>query len=202
MIGIIDYGAGNLKNVYNGLARIGYDSIISDDITTLEKCDKLIIPGVGAFGDGMKGLKEKNLIPFLNKWVDDGKYLLGICLGMQLLFDKSYEMGEYEGLHYIKGEIVPFNIPKNYKVPHMGWNELVINKEDSIVKNIISGEYVYFVHSYHASGLDNDTLIAYSDYSYKVPAVVRKGNVIGMQFHPEKSDETGKKLLLNYLGEK
>lgn len=201
MIGIIDYGAGNLKNVYNALLRLGFDSVITNDKDILSKCDKLIIPGVGAFGDGMKGLVENDLIDFIDNWVEEGKYLLGICLGMQLLFEKSYEMGEHKGLSYIKGEIVPFDIPKEYKVPHMGWNELVINREDNIVKGINNGEYVYFVHSYHADKMNEENLIAYSEYHYKVPAVVRNGNVIGMQFHPEKSDKTGEKLLLNFLGE-
>ena len=201
MIGIIDYGAGNLRNVYNALNRLGYESIITNDTEVLKNCEKLIIPGVGAFEDGMKGLIENNLISFLNDWVKDGKYLLGICLGMQLLFDKSYEMGEHEGLGFIKGDVVPFDIPKSYKVPHMGWNELIINRADNIVKGITNGEYVYFVHSYHADNMNDEDLIAYSDYHYNVPAVVRHGNVIGMQFHPEKSDKTGTKLLLNYLGE-
>lgn len=201
MIGIIDYGAGNLRNVYNALNRLGYESVITNDIEVLKNCEKLIIPGVGAFEDGMKGLRENNLISFLNDWVKDGKYLLGICLGMQLLFDKSYEMGEHDGLGFIKGDVVPFDIPKSYKVPHMGWNELIINQTDNIVKDVNNGEYVYFVHSYHADKMNDEDLIAYSEYHYNVPAVVRHGNVIGMQFHPEKSDKTGTKLLLNYLGE-
>ena len=201
MIGIIDYGAGNLRNVYNALNRLGFESVITNDINVLRTCEKLIIPGVGAFEDGMKGLRENDLVPFLKDWVKDGKYLLGICLGMQLLFDKSYEMGEHEGLGFIKGDVVPFDIPKSYKVPHMGWNELVINRADNIVKDITNGEYVYFVHSYHADNMNDEDLIAYSEYHYNVPAVVRHGNVIGMQFHPEKSDKTGTKLLLNYLGE-
>ena len=201
MIGIIDYGAGNLKNVYNALSRIGKKSIITSDTGVLENCEKLIIPGVGAFGDGMKGLEERNLIPFINSWVESGKYLLGICLGMQLLFEKSYEMGEHKGLGYIKGEVVPFDIPKSYKVPHMGWNELVINRQDSIVDGITDGEYVYFVHSYHASKMLDENLIAYSEYHIDVPAIVRKDNVIGMQFHPEKSDVTGTRLLVNFLNE-
>ncbi|MCR2032053.1 imidazole glycerol phosphate synthase subunit HisH [Anaerofustis stercorihominis] len=201
MIGIIDYGAGNLRNVYNALNRLGFESVITNDINVLRTCEKLIIPGVGAFEDGMKGLRENDLVPFLKDWVKDGKYLLGICLGMQLLFDKSYEMGEHEGLGFIKGDVVPFDIPKSYKVPHMGWNELAINRADNIVKDITNGEYVYFVHSYHADNMNDEDLIAYSEYHYNVPAVVRHGNVIGMQFHPEKSDKTGTKLLLNYLGE-
>lgn len=201
MIGIIDYGAGNLRNVYNALNRLGFESVITNDINVLRTCEKLIIPGVGAFEDGMKGLRENDLVPFLKDWVKDGKYLLGICLGMQLLFDKSYEMGEHEGLGFIKGDVVPFDIPKSYKVPHMGWNELVINRADNIVKDITNGEYVYFVHSYHADNMNDEDVIAYSEYHYNVPAVVRHGNVIGMQFHPEKSDKTGTKLLLNYLGE-
>lgn len=201
MIGIIDYGAGNLRNVYNTLSRLGYESVITNDTEVLKNCEKLIIPGVGAFEDGMKGLRENNLISFLNDWVKDGKYLLGICLGMQLLFDKSYEMGEHDGLGFIKGDVIPFDIPKSYKVPHMGWNELIINQTDNIVKDVNNGEYVYFVHSYHADKMNDEDLIAYSEYHYNVPAVVRHGNVIGMQFHPEKSDKTGTKLLLNYLGE-
>lgn len=201
MIGIIDYGAGNLKNVRNALSRLGFESIVTGDIDKLSKCDKLIIPGVGAFEDGMKGLVKNNLTNFLHEWVKEGKYILGICLGMQLLFDKSYEMGEHKGLGFIKGEVVPFDIPGEYKVPHMGWNELTINRYDNIVHNVKNGEYVYFVHSYHADNMNDEDLVAYSDYYYKVPAVVRHGNVIGMQFHPEKSDKTGEKLLLNYLGE-
>ncbi|WP_290771352.1 imidazole glycerol phosphate synthase subunit HisH [Anaerofustis sp.] len=201
MIGIIDYGAGNLKNVRNALSRLGFESIVTGDIDKLSKCDKLIIPGVGAFEDGMKGLVKNNLTDFLHEWVKEGKYILGICLGMQLLFDKSYEMGEHKGLGFIKGEVVPFDIPGEYKVPHMGWNELTINRDDNIVHNVKNGEYVYFVHSYHADNMNDEDLVAYSDYYYKVPAVVRHGNVIGMQFHPEKSDKTGEKLLLNYLGE-
>ena len=202
MIGIIDYGAGNLRNVKNGLSRIGVESIITDDTEILSGCEKLIIPGVGAFGDGMEGLEKRCLVPFIKEWVENGKYLLGICLGMQLLFEKSYEMGEHEGLGFIKGEVVPFDIPKEYKVPHMGWNELVINRKDSIVNGVNDGEYVYFVHSYHADSMRDEDLVAYSDYHIRVPAIVRRGNVIGMQFHPEKSDVCGRKLLENYVREK
>lgn len=201
MIGIIDYGAGNLQNVKNGLLRLGRESIITDDTKVLEKCEKLIIPGVGAFGDGMDGLRKRNLIPFINSWVDEGRLLLGICLGMQLLFERSFEMGEHEGLSFIPGEVVPFDIPKKYKVPHMGWNELVINRPDSIVDGIRNGEYVYFVHSFHADSVSDENLIAYSEYHINVPAIVRRENVIGMQFHPEKSDVAGMKLLENFLNE-
>ena len=201
MIGIVDYGAGNLKNVKNGLRRLGADSVITDDISVLGACEKLIIPGVGAFGDGMDAMAERNLIPFIDGWVEEGRMLLGICLGMQLLFERSYEMGVHEGLGYIEGEVVPFDIPEEYKVPHMGWNELVISREDSIVKGVDNGEYVYFVHSFHADVTHDENLIAFSEYHVDVPAIVRKDNVIGMQFHPEKSDVTGMKLLKNFLDE-
>ena len=198
MIGIIDYGVGNLKNVSNALNRLDKENIITKDINTLKKCEKLILPGVGAFGEGMDGLKESGLDTFLKDWVKSGKYVLGICLGMQLLFEKSYEMGEHKGLNFIKGEVVKFNADLNLKIPHMGWNRLEKNNDDEIIKGM-EREYVYFVHSYLATNLDDKNLIAYANYGIKVPAIVRNENVIGMQFHPEKSDEAGKKLLVNYL---
>ena len=180
MIGIIDYGVGNLKNVSGALDRLNVENIITDDILKLKKCEKLILPGVGAFMEGMKGLEERGLDLFLRKWVESGKYILGICLGMQLLFDKSYEMGECEGLKFIKGEIIKFSPDINLKIPHMGWNCLLKNNDDDILKNI-GKDYVYFVHSFYASELNDENLIAYADYGVKVPAIVRNKNVIGMQ---------------------
>lgn len=197
MIGIIDYKIGNLANVKNAVQKLGYEAVISDDIDVLGKCASLILPGVGAFEDGIKALHEYKMVDFLNDWVSNGKYLLGICLGMQLLFDKSYENGVWDGLGYIKGDIVVFET--KLKVPHMGWNNLVLNKNDDIAKGIKPGDYVYFVHSYYAKTPDFNDVVLYSEYEVPFPAVVRKGNVIGMQFHPEKSSDVGKILLKNYL---
>ncbi|NMC56994.1 MAG: imidazole glycerol phosphate synthase subunit HisH [Eubacteriaceae bacterium] len=197
MIGIIDYKIGNLANVKNAIQKLGYEAVISDDINVLGKCASLILPGVGAFEDGIKALHEYKMVDFLNDWVDKGKYLLGICLGMQLLFDKSYENGVWDGLSYIKGDIVLFET--KLKVPHMGWNSLMLNKNDEIANGIHDGDYVYFVHSYYAKTSDFNDVVLYSEYEVPFPAVVRKGNVIGMQFHPEKSSDVGRILLKNYL---
>lgn len=197
MIGIIDYKIGNLANVKNAVQKLGYEAVISDDINVLGSCASLILPGVGAFEDGIQALHEYKMVDFLNDWVNSGKYLLGICLGMQLLFDKSYENGIWDGLGYIKGDIVLFET--KLKVPHMGWNNLVLNKKDDIAKGINPGDYVYFVHSYYAKTSDFNDVVLYSEYEVPFPAVVRKGNVIGMQFHPEKSSAVGRILLKNYL---
>lgn len=197
MIGIIDYKIGNLANVKNAVKKLGYDAVITDDIDVLGKCSALILPGVGAFEDGIKALREYKMVGFLNDWVSHGGYLLGICLGMQLLFDKSYENGVWDGLGYIKGDIVLFET--KLKVPHMGWNSLAINNNDDIAKGINNGDYVYFVHSYYAKTPNFNDVVLYSEYEVPFPAVVRKGNVIGMQFHPEKSSSVGRILLKNYL---
>jgi glutamine amidotransferase len=197
MIGIIDYKLGNLANVHNAIKKLGYESLISNDIHMLSKCSGLILPGVGAFEDGITALYEYKLVDFLNDWVNSNHYLLGICLGMQLLFEKSYENGIWDGLSYIKGDIVRFET--KLKVPHMGWNDVIIHQNDDIVTDIQNGDYVYFVHSYYAKTPNFDDVVLYSNYEINFPAVVRKGNIIGMQFHPEKSSKTGKILLKNYL---
>ena len=197
MIGIIDYDIGNLANVHNAIAALGYQSIISPDKDVLKNCDALILPGVGAFEDGIAALKNRELIAFLGDWVKKDNFLLGICLGMQLLFDKSYENGVWSGLGYLPGDIMRFET--ELKVPHMGWNSLIKNRDDRIIDDIQEGEYVYFVHSYYAVEKNATDVVFYTEYGIRFPAVVRRGNVIGMQFHPEKSAATGKKLLKNYL---
>jgi glutamine amidotransferase len=199
MIAIIDYDVGNLKNVYWACNALDIPAEITRDPQKLKESDAIILPGVGAFADAMDSLRKYDLIRPLNKSVADGKMLLGICLGMQLLFDKSYEDGEFEGLSYIPGEIVRFDDTK-VKVPHIGWNDIIINRDDPFIKDIDPGEYVYYVHSYYAQPDDFDsTVITYSDYEgIKVPGTVRYDNVIGTQFHPEKSAETGLKMLKNF----
>ncbi|TFE03877.1 imidazole glycerol phosphate synthase subunit HisH [Jeotgalibacillus salarius] len=200
MIGIVDYGMGNLFSVSKALERIGVPYIISDKKEQLDKTDGLILPGVGAFRDAMKLLDETNLSEFIIEQADKGKPILGICLGMQLLFDESEENGVFKGLGLLKGKAVLFPGESNgerYKVPHMGWNKLKFH-QDSPLTAEVHADHVYFVHSYFITGEERDALVASSDYFEEVPAVVGKGNVFGMQFHPEKSGDLGMALLKNY----
>lgn len=194
MIAIIDYGVGNLFSLKRSLEKIGAESVITADKKVIADADKLILPGVGAFGDAALKLKASGLGDFVKEQARNGKPLLGICLGMQLLFDKSYEYGEHEGLGLIKGTVVPLSeYISGLKVPHMGWNSLNIVSDCPILKDLKQGDYVYFVHSYFAKC--GEGLAATADYGISVTAAVCKGNVYGMQFHPEKSGENGLKIL-------
>ncbi len=199
MIAVIDYDVGNLKNVATALGDVGLEGVITRDAKVVRDAQAVILPGVGAFADAMKNLERFGLIECLNQTVASGKPLLGICLGMQVLFDTSYEDGNWQGLGYIPGEVVRFDTP-GLKVPHMGWNNLVLNQpEDALVQGIGPEDYVYFVHSYYAVPKDfEQDVVAYADYSVKVPGIVRRDNVIGMQFHPEKSAAVGTRLLSNF----
>ncbi|MBE6051303.1 MAG: imidazole glycerol phosphate synthase subunit HisH [Clostridium sp.] len=198
MVVIIDYGMGNLKSVYNALNKIECPCKISSDIDEIKKAKALILPGVGAFNDCMHNLEKANLVDVIIEEVKKGKPLLGICLGMQLLFEKSYEGEETKGLGLLKGEIVKMISP-NLKIPHIGWNDLVLNKEDELLKDIKERSFVYYVHSYCASNYSEEDLIAYSMYGdIKIPGLVRRKNVMGAQFHPEKSGEDGLKILKNF----
>ncbi|MGD9568127.1 MAG: imidazole glycerol phosphate synthase subunit HisH [Sedimentibacter sp.] len=192
---IIDYGMGNLASVQRAFEKLQVDVKISNNKEDLRNAKSLILPGVGAFRDAIKLLDESGLSSVIKEEVSKGKYILGICLGMQLLYDKGYEYGEYDGLGLINGSIEYLDV--NLKVPHMGWNNLKFYKEDPILKYIKEDEYVYFVHSYYASS-DNSELVSYAEYEKKVPAIVRKNNVYGIQFHPEKSGETGSNILKAY----
>ncbi|MTI70596.1 MAG: imidazole glycerol phosphate synthase subunit HisH [Firmicutes bacterium] len=192
MIAIIDYGVGNLESVYKALESLGFESKITRNIDDINKSDAIILPGVGAFKDAIENLRNMNLVNPLMKNIKKGKPLLGICLGMQLLYEESLEDGKWKGLGFFKGSVVKFK--GDVKIPHMGWNNLNVLKKDNITKYINENDYVYFVHSYYAKGEYND-LIATTDYKVDVPAIVRKGNVIGMQFHPEKSGKVGLSLL-------
>lgn len=192
---IIDYGMGNLASVERAFEKLGVDVKISSREEDLRNAKSLILPGVGAFRDAINLLDESGLSTVIKEEVAKGKYLIGICLGMQLLYEKGYEYGEYRGLGLIEGDIKYLDV--NLKVPHMGWNNLKFNKQDPILKYISEDEYVYFVHSYYAVS-DNQELVAYSDYEKRVPAIVRKNNVYGIQFHPEKSGETGQNILKAY----
>jgi glutamine amidotransferase len=198
MVVIIDYGMGNLKSVYNALIKIGCGCKISSDIEELRKADGLILPGVGAFQDCMDNLKKSNLIEVVKEEAAKGKPLLGICLGMQVLFQKGYEGSETEGLGILKGDIVKMVDP-NVKIPHIGWNNIEKNREDELLKGLKEDAFVYYVHSYYAQGYDDDDLVGYSRYGIlKIPGVVRRNNVMGAQFHPEKSGEIGLEILKNF----
>lgn len=199
MITIIDYGMGNLKSVYNALKKVNFDCQISSEVTDIEIADKLILPGVGAFKDAMDNLQNLDLILPIRKKVNDGCPLLGICLGMQMLFDEGYECELRKGLGFIEGKIKLMNSKENLKIPHIGWNRLEFNRENKILNNINKESFVYYVHSFMATEMIDENLIAYSKYGdINIPGIVNKGNVYGMQFHPEKSGEVGLKILKNF----
>lgn len=193
---ILDYDVGNLDSVIRGFERAGIETIVSKDPKVIEKATSLILPGVGAFEDAMKALKASQLIPLIKQHVAHNKYLFGICLGMQLLYEKSYENGEFEGLGLLKGQIEMLDIP--LKVPHMGWNNLIFNKpNDLILSHIEQDDYVYFVHSYYVNGRQSD-VVAYTRYGVDIPAIVHDKNIYATQFHPEKSGRVGQNILKAY----
>lgn len=197
MTAIVDYGVGNLFSLKSSLSYIGEDVIVTSDSEKLRNADRIILPGVGAFGDAAQKLIESGLADLLLELAGSGKPILGICLGMQLLFEKSFEYGEHEGLGLIKGSVKPIQerVSNDYKIPHIGWNALKICKPVSpIFKYIKDGDCVYFVHSFYGSDCDA-SLIATSEYGFEVTAAVQNGNVFGTQFHPEKSGEVGMKIL-------
>ncbi|EZH66439.1 imidazole glycerol phosphate synthase [Bacillaceae bacterium JMAK1] len=203
MIGIVDYGMGNLHSVSKALERLGATYIVSDNKEKLQSCDGLILPGVGAFKDAMEILHESGLTQFLTQWVEDEKPLLGICLGMQLLFQSSEEHGHTEGLGFLPGHVKRFTgktrAGNRYKVPHMGWNQLRYLQPEHPIVNQTEPGHVYFVHSYVVHANTSEVVVATADYDGDVPAVVGKHHVFGTQFHPEKSSTLGMSMLNNYI---
>lgn len=204
MIAVIDYGVGNLFSLLSSLNYVGLDTKLTNDVKEIKSAKGIILPGVGAFRDAISNLEKYGLKDILIDEAKKGKPFLGICLGMQMLFEKSYEYGEYEGLGLINGTVEEIKkyIPENsdLKIPHMGWNSLIINerfKDDKILKDVDNNEYVYYVHSYFAK-TDMKNVVTYSEYGTKIPGIVKNENVYGMQFHPEKSGDTGLKLLKNW----
>ncbi len=204
MIGIIDYGVGNIFSLQSSFKSIGADIIFTGDKDKIKNCDKLILPGVGAFEDAAAKLRNTGLDEVLKTEAEKGKYIMGICLGMQMMFDKSFEYGEHDGLGLIRGNVVPLSdVCKNVKIPHMGWNSLKFHGEKRpIFKHINEGDYVYFVHSYYATDCLEST-IATTDYEIEVTAAVQKDNIFALQFHPEKSGNVGLNILKAFceLGE-
>ncbi|MBR3966701.1 MAG: imidazole glycerol phosphate synthase subunit HisH [Clostridia bacterium] len=197
MIAVVDYGVGNLFSLVSSLHAVGADAIVTGDADEIRKAEKIILPGVGAFGDAAAKLRSTGLDKVIIEEAKGGKPLLGICLGMQMLLEKSYEYGEHEGLGLIKGEIRPISdvIPKDLKIPHIGWNALDFTENKSeLFKYIKNGDHVYFVHSYYGANCA-DATIATSEYGAPLTAAVQSGNVMGCQFHPEKSGKVGLNIL-------
>ncbi|MBQ7098087.1 MAG: imidazole glycerol phosphate synthase subunit HisH [Clostridia bacterium] len=197
MIAIVDYGVGNLFSLKSSFAAIGEAVVVTGDAQEIKNAEKIILPGVGAFGDAAKKLRETGLDKVVKEEAENGKPILGICLGMQLLLEKSFEYGEHEGLGLIGGEIRPISeiIPKDLKIPHIGWNSLRFKGEKSkIFKYINDGDFVYFVHSFYGAKCD-ESVSATAKYGAELTASVENGNVYGCQFHPEKSGEVGLKIL-------
>ena len=199
MIAIVDYGVGNLSSLRRSLEAVGADVTVTDDIHVLESADKIVLPGVGAFRDAARRLRESGLGDTIVSLAKDGKPLLGICLGMQLLFDESREYGVHKGLGLIHGSIVPISdvIPAGLKIPHIGWNSLTFTKESPLFSDTPDGSYVYFVHSYYAADCDC-SVIATTEYRAPLTAAVQEGNIFGCQFHPEKSGDVGLGILRSF----
>ena len=198
MIGIIDYDAGNLKSVEKALHYLGKEIIVTRDPEQLRQVDKVILPGVGAFGDAMAKLKEYHLDTLIHEIADSGKPFLGICLGLQLLFEESEESPGVEGLGILKGKIKRIPDENGLKVPHIGWNSLHLEHNGRLFQNIPENSYVYFVHSYYLEAQDPEIVKASTEYGVHIHASVEKGNVFACQFHPEKSSETGLQILKNF----
>ncbi len=197
MIAVVDYGVGNLFSLVGSLKALGLQATVTADPAVLQQASHIILPGVGAFGDAVQKLKDTGLIPILKTEAASGKPLLGICLGMQMLFQKSYEYGEHNGLGLIAGNVCPIepDLAQPLKVPHIGWNALhILKKDNPLLKYTREGDYVYYVHSFYAKDCPQ-ALVAVSEYGVQVPGVVANGNVYGTQFHPEKSGNVGLKML-------
>ncbi|MBQ3053915.1 MAG: imidazole glycerol phosphate synthase subunit HisH [Clostridia bacterium] len=196
MLAIVDYGVGNLFSLSSSLKYSGIASVITSDASVIEKSDRIILPGVGAFKDAINKLRQSGLDKVILKEAEKGKPIMGICLGMQLLFEKSYEYGEHTGLGLLNGEVIPMKgkMPSQLKIPHIGWNKLETKRENEILKYLHSGDYVYFVHSFFVEG-ENENAVAVTDYGLSVTAAVAKNNIYGCQFHPEKSGEVGLSIL-------
>jgi glutamine amidotransferase len=197
VIGIVDYHLNNLRSVQKAFEKVGADSFLSDDPVRLRTADKLVLPGVGAFGQAMENIRSLGLLPMLKEHGAAGKPLLGICLGMQLLFEKSFELGEFDGLGLLRGTVRQF--PSTVKVPHMGWNQIEIVHPSPLLKDVQENSFVYFVHSYFVVP-DDDVTLTQTEYGSRFTSIVQQQNVFGIQFHPEKSQSTGLQLLKNFAG--
>lgn len=197
MIAIIDYGMGNLRSVQKAFEFVGHNAVVTDDISVIRRAEKVVLPGVGAFGDAIKTLREKQIDKEIYNIVKEDKPFLGICLGMQLMFDKSYEHGEYQGLGIMPGEIV--RLPETVKIPQIGWNNLDIKMRSPLFDNLPESPYVYFVHSFHLE-TSAPVVSATTFYGKEIQVAAQKGNTFALQFHPEKSGDIGLEILKNFGG--
>jgi glutamine amidotransferase len=198
MIAIVDYQMGNLRSVQKALERVGHEAIITGKAAEVARADKVILPGVGAFEDAVAELHRRDLVGPIKDAIAGGKPFLGICLGLQMLFDVGYENGEHEGLGILPGEVVRFQVPAELKVPHMGWNSLKVRQSNPVLSGIGDGTYFYFVHSYYVKPRDTDVVATETDYGGSFCSMIRRGNLFATQFHPEKSQADGLKLLRNF----
>ena len=198
MIAIIDYQMGNLRSVQKGFEKIGQEAQIVSDPQQLKAATKVVLPGVGAFGDAMQELTQRGFVDPLREWLEQDRPFLGICLGSQLLFDRSFEGGEHRGLGVLAGEVLRFDVPAPLKVPHMGWNELQLRKPAPILEGINSGDHLYFVHSYYVAPEDREVVAVEADYGGPFCAMVWRGQLFATQFHPEKSQQVGLQILENF----
>jgi glutamine amidotransferase len=199
MIAIVDYEMGNLRSVQKGFAKVGHEAIISGDPTVLAKADKIVLPGVGAFPDAMRELNRRRLVEPIREAIAAGKPFLGICLGLQLLFDVGYEGGRHEGLGILAGEVRRFELPLEFKVPHMGWNQLAIRRPAPQLAGLEDGVYCYFVHSYYVAPADRAVIATETDYGGPFCSMVWRDNIFATQFHPEKSQADGLRILKNFV---
>jgi imidazole glycerol-phosphate synthase subunit HisH len=198
MIAIIDYGMGNLRSVQKAFEKVGHQAVVTSDPAQVAAAAKVVLPGVGAFEDAAAELRRLGLVQPVLQAIDSGKPFLGICLGLQLLFDVSYENGRHEGLGVLRGECVRFDLPKEYAVPHMGWNQLNIRHPAPVLSGVAEGTYVYFVHSYYVVPTDAEVIAAETDYGGPFCAMVWRDNIFATQFHPEKSQAEGLKMPKNF----
>jgi len=198
MICIIDYGMGNLRSVQKGFEKVGHQALVTSDPAEVAAASKVVLPGVGAFEDAMAELRRRGLVEPVLAAIHSGRPFLGICLGLQLLFDTSYENGTHQGLGVLRGEVVRFQVPPEYSVPHMGWNQISIRRRAPVLEGINDGTYVYFVHSYYVVPQDRQVIATETDYPDPFCSMIWRDNVYATQFHPEKSQAEGLRMLKNF----
>lgn len=198
MIAIIDYGMGNLRSVQKAFEKVGHQAAITSDPKQVAVADKVVLPGVGAFEDAIAELRRLELVKPILSFLESGKPFLGICLGLHLLFEVSHENGRHEGLGVLRGEVVQFDLPKGYTVPHMGWNQLHLRRQSPLLRETSEGAYVYFVHSYYVVPEDPEIIATETDYAGRFCSSIWRDNIMATQFHPEKSQTEGLKMLKSF----
>jgi glutamine amidotransferase len=197
MIAIIDYGMGNLRSVQKAFQKVGVEAVITDERETIESARAVVLPGVGAFGDAMTNLRSQDLVEPIERVVKQGKPLFGICLGLQLFFEESEEMGLHKGLGFFPGRVRRFDV--GLKVPHIGWNQVNIRRQSPLLDGLADGSYAYFVHSYYVEPTEDDIILTTTDYGLNFASIVGRGTIFGIQFHPEKSQDVGMRILSNFV---